>query len=147
MLEPPDIRERQARDGRLRRTLPSYLSSYSHPGVRGSGQKERLATANYRAALYILLGANTLYFAIAETPGKALDAAAWLVLLVLFYVETPFGKRLSIKRRPSVLARGPVSLFAAGGPTTTMFRLRASTGIGPQSQSANGFGELADCFL
>jgi hypothetical protein len=86
--------------------------------VRGSGQKERAETGNFRAALYILLGANTLYFAIAETPSKALDAAAWLVLLVLFDVETRFVERLSGKRSRSVLRAA--RLLAAAGVVAAM---------------------------
>ncbi|MGZ8228469.1 MAG: hypothetical protein ACXW2A_02260 [Burkholderiales bacterium] len=86
--------------------------------MRGSGQKERAGRSNFRAALYILLGANTLYFAIAETPSKALDAAAWLVLLVLFDVETRFVERLSSKRRRSVLRAA--RLLAAAGVVAAM---------------------------
>jgi hypothetical protein len=42
----------------------------------------------YRAALYALLLANAFYFAWAGTSSEALDAVAWLLLLVLFDVET-----------------------------------------------------------
>ncbi|MGZ8711284.1 MAG: hypothetical protein ACXW28_13770, partial [Thermoanaerobaculia bacterium] len=86
--------------------------------MRGSGQKERPGRSNFRAALYILLGANTLYFAIAETPSKALDAAAWLVLLVLFDVATRFVERLSSNRRRSVLRAA--RLLAAAGVVAAM---------------------------
>jgi hypothetical protein len=42
----------------------------------------------YRPVLYALLLANAFYFAWAGTRSEALDAAAWLVLLALFDLET-----------------------------------------------------------
>ena len=49
----------------------------------------------YRAALYVFLAGNTFYFALAGTPSKALDAAAWLILLALFEIEGRIGSKLS----------------------------------------------------
>ena len=53
----------------------------------------------FKGLLFALLAANTAYFAIAGTPTKAVDAAAWLTLLALFQVETLFGSRLATPRR------------------------------------------------
>jgi hypothetical protein len=53
----------------------------------------------FKAILFSLLAANAAYFAIAETASKAIDAGAWLVLLVLFEAETRFGHRLTSARR------------------------------------------------
>jgi hypothetical protein len=42
----------------------------------------------WKPLLLALLAIDTVYFAVAGTTSKAVDAAAWLVLLVLFDVET-----------------------------------------------------------
>ena len=47
----------------------------------------------WKYALFALLALNTGYFAIFGTPSKAIDAGAWLVLLVLFEVETRLRAR------------------------------------------------------
>ena len=47
------------------------------------------------AALVALLAANLVYFALFDSASKAVDSAAWLVLLILFLAETHFGSRLS----------------------------------------------------
>lgn len=52
----------------------------------------------FKAALLVLLAANCAYFALFETASKALDAAAWLVLLALFAAEAMFGERLRAGR-------------------------------------------------
>jgi len=57
----------------------------------------------YRIALYALLAANALYFALAGTPSKFLDAAAWLILLALFDVEARFPHWIRGGRRRAVL--------------------------------------------
>lgn len=67
----------------------------------------------YRATLYVLLITNTLYFAWAGTRSEALDAAAWLVLLALFDIETRWtGWFVHDPRR--ALLRGLRLLAAAG---------------------------------
>jgi hypothetical protein len=48
----------------------------------------------FKPVLFALLAANTAYFAIAGTVSKTIDAAAWLLLLVLFEAETRFAARL-----------------------------------------------------
>ena len=67
----------------------------------------------FKAALFVLLAANTLFFAVDGTPSKAIDAAAWLLLLVLFTAETTFGERL--RHRFSQLALRGMRLVAAAG--------------------------------
>lgn len=48
-----------------------------------------------KLALFALLSANTVYFLLEGTASKALDASAWLLLLMLFEAETRFAERLS----------------------------------------------------
>jgi hypothetical protein len=57
------------------------------------GERSRSATSRWKLLLFALLALDTAYFAIAGTPSKAVDAVAWLVLLVLFEVETQFRQR------------------------------------------------------
>jgi hypothetical protein len=59
-----------------------------------SGERGLSPVSAFTAVLFALLAANTAYFAIAGTLSKAIDAAAWLLLLVLFEAETRFGARL-----------------------------------------------------
>ena len=60
-----------------------------------------------KAAIVALLAVNAVYFAVAGTAAKALDAGAWLALLILFEVETAYGDRLRRgRRRLFVRARG-----------------------------------------
>jgi hypothetical protein len=66
-----------------------------------------------KAALFVLLLANTLYFALAGTTSEAIDAAAWLVLLALFMAETTFGYRFTTRR--SELAVRATRLLAGAG--------------------------------
>ena len=67
----------------------------------------------FKGFLFALLVANTAYFAIAGTPSKAVDAAAWLTLLALFQAETLFGSRLATPGR--CLALRAARLLAAAG--------------------------------
>lgn len=61
----------------------------------------------------MLLVANAVYFAIAGSTSEAIDAAAWLTLLLLFLGETRYGAKLaSARSRPTLRA---VRLFAAAG--------------------------------
>ena len=65
----------------------------------------------FKAVLFALLAINTAYFAVAETPSKAIDAGAWLVLLALFEAETRYETRAASDRRR--LALRAVRLGAA----------------------------------
>ena len=67
----------------------------------------------FKAVLFLLLAANTAYFAIYGTPSKGIDAAAWLTLFVLFEAETSFGIHLAGARRKLVLRA--LRLVAAAG--------------------------------
>ena len=80
------------------------------------------ATVNapaYRVVLYALLLANALYFAWAGTSSEALDAAAWLVLLVLFDLETRRPEWFVESRRRAWLRF--VRLLAAAAVIGAMF--------------------------
>ena len=72
----------------------------------------------YRGALYALLAVNALYFAWQGTRSEALDAAAWLVLLALFDVETRWPEWLHSGRRHALLRL--VRLAAAAGVVAAM---------------------------
>ena len=61
----------------------------------------------------MLLAANTVYFAVFGTASKAIDAGAWLALLVLFDIETAYRERLS--GRHARLAVRTARLFAGAG--------------------------------
>jgi hypothetical protein len=61
------------------------------PGPR---PRARRIVAAVKALLFALLAVNTAWFAFAGETSKALDAAAWLVLLALFMIETAHGERL-----------------------------------------------------
>ena len=67
----------------------------------------------FKAVLFLLLAANTAYFAIYETTSKGIDSAAWLTLFVLFEAETSFGVHLASARRKLVLRA--LRLVAAAG--------------------------------
>lgn len=67
----------------------------------------------FKAALFTLLAADTVYFAVFGTASKAVDAAAWLTLLLLFEAETGFGDRLKT-RRSRVAVRAARLLAALG---------------------------------
>jgi hypothetical protein len=66
----------------------------------------------WKPLLLALLAFNTVYYAVAGTTSKAVDAAAWLVLLVLFELEA---------RLPSVGGRAKTALRIA--------RLIAAAGV------------------
>jgi hypothetical protein len=72
----------------------------------------------WRVALYALLIANALYFAWGGTRSEALDAAAWLVLLVLFDVETRRAVWFAGERRRTLLRL--LRLAAAAGVIAAM---------------------------
>jgi hypothetical protein len=53
----------------------------------------------FKAAAYALLAANLALYVLTGRPSEIVDAAAWLVLLVLFEIETAHGTRLAPGRR------------------------------------------------
>ena len=66
----------------------------------------------FKALLLVLITANTVYFALFEGISEALDASAWLLLLLLFLAE-PYSERLT---NPHLrLALRAVRLVAAAG--------------------------------
>jgi hypothetical protein len=66
-----------------------------------------------RIAVFALLFCNTGYYAYAGTLSKGLDAAAWLVLLALFMLETGFA--VYVRTRPAAFAMRTARLIAAVG--------------------------------
>jgi hypothetical protein len=66
-----------------------------------------------RIAVFALLACNTAYYLYAGTLAKGVDAAAWLVLLALFALETGFAAVVHSPRTASVLRA--VRLIAALG--------------------------------
>lgn len=52
----------------------------------------------FKALIFVLLACNAAVFSFTGTFGEALDTAAWLVLLILFELETGHAERLRRKR-------------------------------------------------
>lgn len=52
-----------------------------------------------KAAVFVLLAANTAYFALTGASSKAIDSAAWLMLLTLFEAEARLAGRLQHRGR------------------------------------------------
>ncbi|MGZ5090022.1 MAG: hypothetical protein ACXWCY_17330 [Burkholderiales bacterium] len=75
--------------------------------------RERTPSNLFKLTLLALLGANTAYFAIGGSISKALDAAAWLTLLLLFEAETQFAAELRSKRQRAIVRT--TRLAAAAG--------------------------------
>ena len=67
----------------------------------------------FRIAVFALLACNTAYYLYAGTLSKGLDAAAWLVLLALFALETGFARHLRAPR--AAVTVSAVRLVAAAG--------------------------------
>lgn len=57
-----------------------------------------IAFRRFKAAAFALLAANLALYALLGRPNEIVDAAAWLVLLVLFEIETAHGARLSVRQ-------------------------------------------------
>lgn len=57
----------------------------------------------FKAVIIALLAVNAVYFSVAGTASKAIDAVAWLALLILFEIETVYGDRLQTGRRRLVV--------------------------------------------
>jgi hypothetical protein len=64
-----------------------------------------------KAAVFALLAGNAAIYLLSGTVSEALDATAWLALLVLFELETDFGERIG-EGRGATAIRG-VRLLAA----------------------------------
>lgn len=73
----------------------------------------------FKRAVYALLAANLAAYALLGRPNELLDAAAWLVLLALFEIETAHGAHLSARALRLLhvlrLAAGTGVLAAAAG--------------------------------
>jgi hypothetical protein len=67
----------------------------------------------FRIGIFLLLGANALYFVMSGSASKAVDSCAWLTLLALFEAETSFGRHLAAARRQRVVRAA--RLIAAAG--------------------------------
>jgi hypothetical protein len=52
----------------------------------------------FKAAAFVLLAANLALYALLGRPNELVDAAAWIVLLALFEIETAHGARLSARQ-------------------------------------------------
>ena len=57
----------------------------------------------YKIVILLLLVANAILYSIVGTFGNALDAVAWLILLVLFELETEFGWHETVKRSTAII--------------------------------------------
>jgi hypothetical protein len=66
----------------------------------------------FKRTIYALLALNLALYALFGTANQLLDSAAWIVLLVLFEIETAHGERLKARGR---LAIHLVRLVAAAG--------------------------------
>ena len=67
----------------------------------------------HKTIIFLLLAANAVWFALGQSPSKALDACAWLALLALFVWEADYGDRLSAGRGRLIL-RGARVVAAIG---------------------------------
>ncbi len=66
-----------------------------------------------KLALVFLLAGNAAYFILSGSTSKAIDSCAWLTLLVLFMIETSFGKYLTTAAMTRALRL--LRLLAAAG--------------------------------
>ena len=72
-----------------------------------------LRSRTFKAALLVLLAANTVYFTVFGTAAKGIDAFAWLTLLVLFDMETAYKDQP--RSRAAQLAVRAARLVAGAG--------------------------------
>jgi hypothetical protein len=85
--------------------------------------KQRLVASWYpgfKLAVFLLLIANTAVFIVQGTASEGLDSAAWLILLLLFELETAQGKTLASRAAVFVVhnarfVAGVAVVFAAIG--------------------------------
>jgi hypothetical protein len=80
---------------------------------RGTLTQRSFRSRTFKAALLVLLAANTVYFAVVGTASKGIDAFAWLTLLVLFDIETAYNDRL--RSRGAQLGVRAARLLAGAG--------------------------------
>jgi hypothetical protein len=66
----------------------------------------------FKRAIYALLAVNLVLYALFGTPNQIVDSAAWIILLVLFEIETAHGERLT--RRQLLFIHIPRLAAAAG---------------------------------
>ena len=66
-----------------------------------------------KATVFALLACNTAVFLVSGTLSEALDAVAWLALLVSFELETGFSGRFSVGRAAAVLRGARLAAAAA----------------------------------
>jgi hypothetical protein len=90
-------------------------SRVAHAARAALGKSQGLK--GFKTALLALLTANTIYFAVFGTPSKAIDAGAWLALLVMFDVETAFNLK---SRRTRLAVHGARMLAAVGVVAATI---------------------------
>ena len=93
--------------------IPSVTSFPCRSGDRRTTVDRSKLVNAFKAAVVALLAANAVYFAVAGTASKALDAGAWLALLILFEVETAYGDRLRRGRRRLVVRAARLAAAAA----------------------------------
>jgi hypothetical protein len=67
----------------------------------------------FKAVVFVLLGWNTAVFIHSGTLSEALDAIAWLTLLVLFELETDFGERLRTRQAATAVRAARLAAAAA----------------------------------
>jgi len=72
----------------------------------------------FKVLVYVLLGLNTAVFVYTGTPSEGLDSAAWLILLVLFEIETGSGpmppRRTAMVHALRLLAAVAIPVAAVG---------------------------------
>ena len=66
----------------------------------------------FKGAVFALLACNAAIYILSGTLSEALDATAWLTLLVLFELETDFGERVGTRRAAAAM-RGARLVAAA----------------------------------
>ncbi len=63
----------------------------------------------FKAAVFALLGASLVLYALVGRPSEIIDTAAWLVLLALFEIETAHGRLLTPARVRLIHALRPLA--------------------------------------
>jgi hypothetical protein len=67
--------------------------------VRRDSMRPPVAFRLFKSAVFTLLAVDLALYALRGRPYEIVDAAAWLVLLVSFEIETAHGARLSTRQR------------------------------------------------
>lgn len=68
-----------------------------------------------KAAVFVLLACNTIFYLFAGTLNEALDATAWLTLLALFELETGFAGRFRASGAAIAIRGARLAAIAAVG--------------------------------